>query len=224
MKTEQHQKVNTLFNSWAGTERGERMAFGHDPLLQPLKTDWNWEQVEAVLDLGCGNGRALSLVQAWGGKRLAGLDVSDKMIVEAKKNVPTADLRVGNIEALPWADDSFSHVLSVEALYYLEDPTEGLAEIRRVLKTEGCLAIMIEFFAENEASHVWAKNLPTAMVIWSEAEWVTALKKAGFSNAKASRIRRTTVKTEAEFQPSPSFPSYAQYLAYVEAGALYLQA
>ena len=222
MQSTHENKVKDVFNSWAGQERGERMAKGHDPLLQPLLAIWDFSKIDRILDLGCGNGRALAFALSHGAKAVAGVDIAEKMIDEANKKLPDGDFLVAPMYDLPWPDNHFSHILSVEAIYYLSDPTAGFREMRRVLCPEGRIAILLEYFQENEASHIWAENLGIEMTLWSEAQWVTAMQSAGFENIKASRIIREEIKSASEFQPSPSFPSYEMYLAYVQAGALML--
>jgi SAM-dependent methyltransferase len=222
MKINHESKVSTVFNSWAGQERGERMAKGHDALLLPLLNIWDFSKVTRILDLGCGNGRALQFALSHGAQAVAGVDIAEKMITEAKNNIPEGDFLVTPMYDLPWPDAHFSHILSVEAIYYLTDPVAAFKEMRRVLAPDGRIAILLEFFQENEAAHIWAENLGLDMTLWSSAQWVEAMEAAGFNGIKASRIIREAIKPESEFQPSPSFPSYEMYLDYVNAGALML--
>jgi ubiquinone/menaquinone biosynthesis C-methylase UbiE len=214
------QKVSHLFDQWAQSDRLERMAKGHSPLLQPLIELWDFSKAEKVLDLGCGNGYALKFCLEQGAKQVAGVDIAPEMIKAAKANLPEGDFQLAEIDQLPWKDNSFTHILSVEAFYYLKDPMTGLKEARRVLKEDGRIAIIIEFFHENKGSHVWPESLGLEMALWSEKEWQEAALKAGFKNAKTQRIYREKLKTKAEFVPSSSFPSYEQYLDYAGAGAL----
>lgn len=214
------EKVSHLFDDWAQSDRLERMAKGHTPLLKPLLQLWDFSKAQKVLDLGCGNGYALQFCLDQGAKEVAGVDIAPEMIKAAKKNLPQGDFHLAEIDKLPWEDKSYTHILSVEAFYYLKDPMTGLKEARRVLKEEGKLAIIIEFFLENKGSHVWPESLGLDMALWSEQEWQEAAQRAGFPNAKTQRIHRETLKTKEEFVPSSSFPSYEQYLDYAGAGAL----
>src|SRR5262245_37238248 len=59
-----------------------------------------------VLDIGCGVGAFLRLV-AERGAEPHGLDASETLVAFARERLPQADLRVGEMEALPWEDDSF---------------------------------------------------------------------------------------------------------------------
>ncbi len=214
-------KVSALFNSWAGTQRGENMATGHDELVNYVFNQWELQPHHSLLDVGCGNGRALSMARQLGVDHLAGIDIAPKMIEQAKLNVKDADLQVGAIEELPWKTQSFTHVLSIEALYYLSDPLAGCKAIKNVLKPGGKAGIAIEYYLENKGAHVWAKNLPEVKLL-SENEWKALLESAGFTNVTSQRIVRKNKKSSDTFVASPSFPDYDLYLEYINAGALFL--
>ncbi|MCB0698844.1 MAG: class I SAM-dependent methyltransferase [Chitinophagales bacterium] len=218
------EKIKELFDSWAGTERGERMALGHDVLVNHILDRWKDDNIEYLFDAGCGNGRALSLAKMQGAKKLAGIDMSDKMIAEAQKNLPEADLKVGPMQDLSaWDNDTFSHIISIEAIYYLQDPLAALKEFRRVLKQDGKIAIAIDYYTESKASHVWKGALGFDITMLSETEWTDLFVQAGFIDVKASRIKRTEgIKTQDEFEPSSFFPSYELYEDYIASGALLL--
>ena len=223
MKFNQEKTTSRLFNEWAESERGENMAKGHDQLLEPVVSSWELNETSSVLDIGCGVGRALLRMKESGVGPVSGIDLSPGMIEAAKQKLPEADLRVGSVLELPWEEDSFSHVLSIEVLYYLKDPLKGLKENYRVLKPGGTFSSVIEYFEENEASWVWEEKLPMNIKRWTSQQWVEAFKTAGFNDVLAQRIIREDVKTETEFQPSNSFPSYEMYRDYVEQGALWVQ-
>src|SRR5262245_5270613 len=64
---------------------------------------------DRVLDIACGVGVFLRLV-ADRGARASGLDASEALIAAARTRVPEADLRVGDMESLPYEDDRFDLV------------------------------------------------------------------------------------------------------------------
>jgi SAM-dependent methyltransferase len=67
------------------------------------------EEGWSVLDIGCGSGVFLRLA-ADRGAHVSGLDASEALIEVARERVPEADLRVGEMEALPFGDDTFDLV------------------------------------------------------------------------------------------------------------------
>ncbi|HEY0366649.1 MAG TPA: class I SAM-dependent methyltransferase [Pyrinomonadaceae bacterium] len=99
-------------------------------------------QVERVLDLGCGNGRH-AIYFARQGFAAAGIDVSEHAIAWAKdwakREGLDIDFRTGNIEHLPFEDNTFDVVVSHGVLdhVHMETAQKAVAEVRRVLKAKG---------------------------------------------------------------------------------------
>jgi SAM-dependent methyltransferase len=91
------------------------------------------EPGELVLDIGCGAGAFLRLV-AGRGARPFGLDASEALIELARKRVPGADLRVGDMEALPHEDDAFDLVTGFTSFFFANDIVAALREAGRVAK------------------------------------------------------------------------------------------
>ena len=85
----------------------------------------------AVLDCGCGAGRFVSLATERGAD-VAGIDAAKDLVEIAASRSPRADLRVGDIESLPWTDDSFDVVAGFSSFQFADDHTRALAEARRV--------------------------------------------------------------------------------------------
>ena len=84
-----------------------------------------------LLDAGCGAGLALALAQERGAT-VTGLDASSGLLAIARERLPDADLREGDLEELPFADDSFDAVTAFNSVQYTSDPTAALREIKRV--------------------------------------------------------------------------------------------
>jgi SAM-dependent methyltransferase len=84
-----------------------------------------------LLDVGCGAG--LALVHAHKrGASVTGLDASAALLDVARARLPEADLRQGDVEALPYPDDAFDAVTAFNSVQYATDPVQGLREIKRV--------------------------------------------------------------------------------------------
>jgi SAM-dependent methyltransferase len=84
-----------------------------------------------LLDVGCGSGYALQRAS----KRTAvvsGFDASEGLLRAAASRLPEADLRHGDLESLPYDDDSFDAVTAFNSVQYATDPVRGLREIKRV--------------------------------------------------------------------------------------------
>jgi len=93
-----------------------------------------------LLDVGCGTGHHMASLRERGFE-VAGIDGSGEMLDQARANNPGSDIRMADVEALPFADQSFDLVLCVEVLRYLPNSSRCISELARVLKPGGvCLA------------------------------------------------------------------------------------
>lgn len=92
------------------------------------------------LDAGCGAGLALQM-SATRGATVTGLDASAGLIAFARTRLPDADLRVGEIEELPFAQASFDIVTAFNSIQYATNPAHAVAELSRVCRPGGRVAI-----------------------------------------------------------------------------------
>ena len=93
-----------------------------------------------LLDVACGSGLALGLAHLHGAM-CAGIDASKRLVAVARDRLPSADIRAGDMHALPWGDASFDVVTSFRGVW---GTTAGaLAEIRRVLVPGGRLGLTV---------------------------------------------------------------------------------
>jgi ubiquinone/menaquinone biosynthesis C-methylase UbiE len=63
-----------------------------------------------------------------------GLDASEALIELARARLPEADLHVGDMEALPYDDDTFDLVTGFNSFFFANDMVVALREARRVAK------------------------------------------------------------------------------------------
>jgi SAM-dependent methyltransferase len=84
-----------------------------------------------VLDCGCGAGR-FARMAADRVAIVAGIDAADKLIEIARERTPDADFRVGDLETMPWPDDSFDVVTGFSAFQFADNKARALGEARRV--------------------------------------------------------------------------------------------
>jgi SAM-dependent methyltransferase len=98
-----------------------------------------------VLDAGCGTGRALPPLRAAVGPsgRVIGIDLTEEMIAEAARRGrgDQGTLLIGDVARLPLATASLDGVFAAGLLTHLDDPADGLAELARVTRPGGRLAL-----------------------------------------------------------------------------------
>jgi SAM-dependent methyltransferase len=86
---------------------------------------------QRVLDVGCGAGVFLRLA-ADRGADPSGIDASAALIELARRRVPGADLRVGDMQFLPYDDDRFDLVTGFTSFFFAADMIAALREADRV--------------------------------------------------------------------------------------------
>lgn len=93
-----------------------------------------------VLDVGCGSGELLEHLQDQGALP-SGVDPAARMVELARTRAAGADVRVGEIEDLPFDDGAFDALLAVNAFQFAQDPDDALAEAARVLAPDGVVGL-----------------------------------------------------------------------------------
>lgn len=96
---------------------------------------------DRVLDVGCGSGDLLAHLDRLG-LTTAGIDPAPGMVALARERVPGSDIQVGGAEQLPWPDSTFDLVISVNALQFADDTVDAFAELVRVTRPGGAIAIV----------------------------------------------------------------------------------
>ena len=109
---------------------------------------------DRVLDMGCGGGRHAFALYRRGAdvvaldmdegelKDVAGMFAAMREAGEVPDDASARAVR-GNAYALPFADDSFDRVIAAEVLEHLPEDTRAMAELFRVLKPGGLMAVTV---------------------------------------------------------------------------------
>jgi SAM-dependent methyltransferase len=100
------------------------------------------EPGQRVLDIGCGVGGFLRLVADRGAVPY-GIDASEALVELARDRLPGADLRVGEMEDLPYDDDGFDLVTGFNSFFFANDMVAALREAGRVAKPGAQVVIQV---------------------------------------------------------------------------------
>jgi SAM-dependent methyltransferase len=92
-------------------------------------------------DAGCGAGLAIQLAASLGA-RVSGLDASAPLLAIARNRTPSADLRQGELEELPFEDASFDLVTGFNSFQFAANPVAALREARRVAIPGATVVVM----------------------------------------------------------------------------------
>ena len=126
---------------WAESE--ERQLPTYEAALRRVGVD----RGARVLDLGCGAGTFLRLA-AERGADVTGLDASPGLIELARERIPSADLRIGELDRLPFEDDAFDLVTGFNSFFFAEDMVGALREAGRVARPGAPVVIQVWGAAE----------------------------------------------------------------------------
>jgi len=105
----------------------------------------------SLLDVGCGSGLALRAA-ADRGADVTGIDAAEALVDIARRRLPGVDVRVGELEDLPFATGTFDLVTGFNAFGYAARPVMALREAARVVRVGGCVLMMVSGFPENVAA------------------------------------------------------------------------
>ena len=156
-----------------------------------------------LLDVAAGPG-TLTLMAAQSGCSLAAIDFSPQMVSNLTRRLTearlTADVRLGDGQALPWGDAEFDAAFSMFGLMFFPDRARGFAELYRVLKPGG--SVVVSSWAPFEGIFksvmgAMAEVLPEIPFGNGKAplgdpdEFAAELRAAGFADVKVSPFTHT---------------------------------
>jgi len=125
---------------------------GGNPLVARLRRRWEGGKVRLyrgwigdgtrrVLDVGCGNGRFLSLLRDFGCPEweLVGIDLDATAVAECRSRGFQA--QVGRVEELGEAGPGFDAVIMLQLIEHVEDPAAICRRVHALLRPGGCFVV-----------------------------------------------------------------------------------
>ena len=149
-------------------------------VVKDLNNFYKLKNGSKILDIGCGKGFMLfDFMKLNPNFVLEGIDISDYAITNAVPEVKKF-LKVGDAKSLPYEDNSFDLVISINTTHNLEinQCKKALSEMERVSRKDKYL-IVDAYSNEIEKDRIFAWNL-TAKTILSTNEWISLFEEAGY--------------------------------------------
>src|SRR6201982_3327989 len=219
------------FNRWAEAGEGEKMEGHHLNITEKTLRHMDLGRGDRVLDLGCCSGWATRLLARLvadgpeGFGQVVGVDISDEMIRQARaasKEFDNVMYVWGSATQIPWEENFFDKMLSVESFYYYPDQDRALAELFRVMAPKGRMFILINLYRDNPYSLQWVDKLNVPVHVRSAAEYVDMLRKHAFEHVEYAQTPDDT-PTPDDYV-TKSFRSLDDLRAFKRIGALLLMA
>jgi len=198
-------RLRDLFNQQAEDDAVPYRSPHSQPTVEKILQSLHLCPDDQILDLGCGDGwlcRTLSTFCPEGA--IVGLDISDNIVRRAREQSVGSEnilYTPGVAEEIPWAEDYFSRVISVESAYYWSSPENALREIFRVIKPGSKIIFLLSLYGANTLGSHPLEGLKGLVQIKSVQEWVEVLVGAGFSHVESECL--------ASQDSAPSFTSGA---------------
>ncbi|MBF0484460.1 MAG: methyltransferase domain-containing protein [Candidatus Omnitrophica bacterium] len=144
-----------------------------------------------VLDIGCGKGRfAARIKEKFPNVIITGLDISEELLRDAAKVIPVVQ---GSMINLPFKNSEFDAVIAIESLEHCLDTDKALAEMARVLKTEGRTVIIDKNLAQAGRMDV------TDFETWFNDQDIKRILETNFTGVRAEFTNYDTKKADGLF-------------------------
>jgi len=174
------------YDYWDGDRRicygGYKYMEGRwEKVARALVEHYGLKPGDKVLDVGCGKGFLLyDFTKVLPGLELYGLDISEYAIAHAQEEIADK-LQVGNATSLPYPDDCFDLVISINALHNLHnyDLDKALREIERVGKKNKYICVE-SYRNENEKANLLYWQV-TCEAFCTPEEWNWWFEHTGYS-------------------------------------------
>ena len=168
------------FDRWADTyDRSFLQQRVFDPVHRAMMEALGPLGEERVLEVGCGTG-TLTMALSERARHAIGVDPAPRMVAIAARKARwrSASFAVASAEELPFEDNAFGGAVASMTLHHWADAGQGLAELARVLRPGGTLAIA-DIDLPSPARWV-LRRLGQSHAGWSRRELADFLYGAGF--------------------------------------------
>lgn len=135
-----------------------------------------------ILDFGCGIGIPFDNYLAEKGLEVTGIDISQKHIEQAKKNVPQANFIKGDFSKHKFDEESFDAIISFYAIFHIprEEHQNLLSKMCSLLKAGGLILVTLGTFGSEYGEEQDWCGAPMAWSTYEPEEYKKIITNAGF--------------------------------------------
>lgn len=169
-----------------------------------------------VLDAGCGSGRTMDELVAYG--EVHGIEL-DPGAADVARSRSRGEVRIGRLEELPWGDATFDLITCLDVIEHTPDDRVTLGELRRVCKPGGLLLVTVPAYQalwsrHDEANHHYRRYSraglrSSALAAGWQVERMTSFNSVLLPPAAAvrlvQRLRRGNGSYTSELKMSPNW-------------------
>ena len=187
-----------------GEKMLERMNRSHADVTMWALDQLSFKAGMRALDIGCGGGatmeRLAERIEAAGGAgHVSGIDHSEVSCEASRQYNRDAivagqmDVTCASVASLPFPDDSFDIVTTVESFYFWPHPKDCLKEVARVLKPQGHFLLVADVYRRPDLAPSTLANIEHYdLTVLTPGEYEEMLLDAGFTKARSHLKDGTT--------------------------------
>ena len=175
-----------------GAKMLSRMNKTHEAVTEWALGFLRTEGAESLLDIGCGGGATIKrLADRIPGGFIRGIDHSDISVRESvgyneeliRKG--RAEIIPASVEEIPFDDNTFDRITTVESFYFWPEPEENLKEVVRVLKPGGQFLLIADIYGKAGLDEETLRNVEIYDLFNpSKEEFHILFRDAGFTAVK----------------------------------------
>jgi SAM-dependent methyltransferase len=151
------------------------------PIAEDIVRHFGLKSGDRVLDVGCGKGFLVKdLMKACPGLEAFGVDISEYALLHCELEV-VGRLHLGSAVRLPFPDNSFQAVISINTVHNLERPdcVRALREIERLAPGRGY--IQVDAYRNEAERQIFEDWMLTARTYGKPEDWIEILDEAGYT-------------------------------------------